>query len=165
MHPESWEWVEKAARRCVPEPAVLELGGRNVNGSNRPAFPGATRYHSVDLYEGPEVDEVADALSLGFSPVYDAVVCTNVLEHSARWWEFADRAYEALRDGGHFVVTTVDARFPQHSGIDGYGLRPDEHYGSIALADLCAALVTAGFEIVDSAALPDGTVCAVGVKH
>jgi hypothetical protein len=41
--------------------AVLEIGSRNVNGSVRDLFTGATLYHGIDIAAGAGVDEVTAA--------------------------------------------------------------------------------------------------------
>lgn len=165
MHEACEEWVRMAAARYVGRPAkVIELGGRNVNGSNRQYFPGC-EYVSVDKREGPEVDVVADAAYWRpEAPDADAVVCTNVLEHEPRWREVLATAAGCLRSDGLLIVTTVDAPFPAHSGVDGGELRSGEYYQGLPLFELRAGLQSAGFLVTDSRHTREGDVQAVARK-
>jgi predicted SAM-dependent methyltransferase len=165
MHEACEEWVRMAAARYVGRPAkVIELGGRNVNGSNRQHFS-ECEYISVDKREGPEVDLVVDAVRLRLGkPDFDVVVCTNVLEHEPRWRDVLTTAYECLRPDGVLIVTTVDERFPPHSGIDGCELQPDEHYEGVHMDELRDALGAAGFLVTDYRSTREGDAQAVAVK-
>ena len=80
MHPEAYEWVRPHA---TSEPVeVLDIGGRNINGTSRDHFPHATRFTVIDIAEGPGVDVVADAATWTPDRSYDVVVCTEVFEHT-----------------------------------------------------------------------------------
>ena len=75
----------------VPKGAVLEIGGRNINGTVRPLFADIGPYASIDLYDGLGVDLVGDVCELDpaktarklFGKVaVSCVVCCEVLEHA-----------------------------------------------------------------------------------
>ena len=62
MHPEAWHWLDAQIRPLLAGAArVVDLGGRNVNGSPRALFGAATHYSVVDVRAGEGVDIVADA--------------------------------------------------------------------------------------------------------
>ncbi len=147
MHQATADWLKLADSQFGPFASVVELGGQDVNGSAR-SMVRHSRYLSVDLRPGPGVDVVADALTWEPPESFDAVLCTNVLEHVEDWRALVGRAYDLLVSGGVFVVATVCDPFPAHSGIDGEHVRPEEHYANIEPADLFAALLLAGFELV-----------------
>src|SRR5690242_21675018 len=64
MHEAVLNWV--AQFRTDEDLAVLDIGGRDLNGSTRPLFPNANPYHVLDLRPGPNVDIVADAATWDF---------------------------------------------------------------------------------------------------
>src|SRR3990167_7730192 len=126
MHPAAYRFIEQH----VPEKysTVLELGGRFVNTSIRPLFPKAKYYWSIDIAEGKEVDEVFDAATYqpNFEP--DVVVCCEVLEHvgSDKAKEIVYNAVDMLKPGATLLITAAGPFRPEHSGIDGNALRPEE---------------------------------------
>lgn len=132
---------------------VLELGSRNVNGTPRQHFPGAT-YVGVDQLpaldaDGGDVQIVADARSWVDPEArdFDVVVCSNVMEHVADWERLIDTARDNLAVGGQLLVTTVRAPFPEHNGTDGTALAPGEHYAGVEAHALVAAIETRGFRV------------------
>lgn len=144
MHAEAYGWI---AMHATGEPvSVLDIGGRNINGSVRELFPRADPYLSLDLYEGPGVDIVADAATWEPDRLYDVVVCCEVFEHTDVWPAILATALAALRPGGMFIATMAGPGRPVHSGIDGAGrLINGEHYANIEPEMLRAALETTGF--------------------
>src|SRR5689334_17960490 len=98
MHPAAYDWV---ARWRTNEPvAVLDIGGRHINGSCRDLFPNAD-YTSLDLYEGPGVDVVADAVTWEPDRRYDIVISTEMFEHCELWRDVCETAFKAC--GGLFI--------------------------------------------------------------
>lgn len=144
MHPEAYSWV----RRFAPPDArrVLDIGGRNINGTTRALFPGAEVYRAIDILPGDGVDIVADAATWTPDGEYDVVVCTEVFEHAARWPDIVTTAFKALRPGGLFLATMAGPGRPVHSGVDGlWQLHPGEHYANVPPAMLSHVLTDAGF--------------------
>lgn len=138
-------WV---AAHATDEPvAVLDLGGRNINGSPRRLFPSATAYRCLDVRPGLGVDIVADAGSWTPDSLYDVVLSTECLEHAANWRDIVGVAFSALRSGGRFIVTAAGPGRPVHSAVDGRlnRLQPGEHYANIGARELSDALLDAGF--------------------
>jgi SAM-dependent methyltransferase len=130
MHPEAAAFVALTAERLGPFESVLELGGRAVNGSVRRYFNGA-RYLSVDITPGREVDVVADATTYRPEDRFDAVVCTEVLEHVEDPDGFVATAWGSLRLGGVLILTMACPSRAAHSGVDGGPLRPGEFYRNV----------------------------------
>lgn len=147
MHAEAMDWV---SRYATEDPvSVLDLGGRDVNGTVRSLFPKADPYRVMDIRPGDGVDIVADAGTWTPDRKYDVVVCTEVFEHTANWPLICANAYEALRYGGRFIATMAGPGRPAHSAIDGMHLRAGEYYGNVHPETLRSVLKLVGFgEIV-----------------
>ena len=142
MHPEVLEWV---GRWATDEPiSVLDIGGRDVNGTPRPLFPAAS-YTVLDARPGVNVDVVADAATWTPDREYDLVLCTEVFEHTAVWREICATAVKALRPGGRLVVTCAGPGRSPHSAIEATDLQPGEQYANIEPNELDKALLDAGF--------------------
>ncbi|MFG2699535.1 methyltransferase domain-containing protein [Streptomyces sp. NPDC048386] len=147
MHLQALEWIR--AHATTEEVAVLDLGGRNVNGTPRRLFPAAAPYRVLDIADGPGVDIVADAATWEPDRVYDVVVCAEVLEHTPAWRDILATAHRAAREGSRLILTTAAPGRPVHSGIDGRPqLHPGEHYANIEPAELLTALQAAGWRQV-----------------
>lgn len=143
MHGAAYLWVLDHAPTTPGH--VLDVGGRNVNGSPRSAFPRATSYTTLDVMPGAGVDIVADAATWVPNRRYDTVVCCEVFEHAERWRDIVHTIRRALAPGGTAIITTAAPGRAEHSGIDGGPLRPGERYGNIEPVDLTTALHDAGF--------------------
>jgi hypothetical protein len=164
VHPEAFAWV---AQYATTDPvAVVDLGGRFINGSPRPLFPAATTYTVLDIMAGPNVDIVADAASWQPDRAYDVAVCCETFEHTPVWPAICATAFAALGPGGRFIVTTAAPGRAVHSGIDGGPkLHPGEHYANIGPGQLRETLEGAGFiEVVVDVQPSPADVRAVAVK-
>ncbi len=154
MHPEAYEWVRAHA---TSEPVeVLDIGGRNINGTSRDHFPHAKRFTVIDIAEGPGVDVVADAATWTPDREYDVVVCTEVFEHTAVWPDICLTAYKACKAGGQLILTMAGPGRGGHSAVDGGPLRPDEYYGNVEPFRLREVLEECGWKdvFVDSQPSP-----------
>lgn len=163
MHNEAYQWVTHYA---TDDPVtVLDLGGRDINGSPRALFPNATIYRVLDIAAGPNVDIVADAATWTPDREYDVVVCTEVFEHTASWRDICRTAYKATKPGGRFIATMAGPGRPAHSAVDGgWRLHPGEHYANIDPDSLHRTLSECGWQdiIVDSQPSPaDVRACAM----
>jgi SAM-dependent methyltransferase len=123
---------------------ILDIGGRNINGTPRPLFPNSI-YTVLDILPGENVHIVADASVWEPTRSWDLVISTEVFEHTPEWQRIIGTAYRALRPGGRFIATMAGPNRPQHSGIDGNQLQIGEYYGNIRPGDLMGALKSAGF--------------------
>jgi SAM-dependent methyltransferase len=140
-------WIAKWA---TGEPvSVLDIGGRDLNGSPQQLFPAAA-YTVLDLRPGDDVDIVADAST--WDPggqQWDVVVCAETFEHAAGWRAICRTAYAACAPGGRLIVTTAAPGRPPHSAVDGeFRLLPGEHYANIRPAELERVLTAAGWSDV-----------------
>jgi len=145
MHQQAYEWVDRHADADAAR--VLDIGGRNINGTIRDRFPGATEYVVLDIIDGEGVDIVADAAT--WRPDgerFDAVVCAEVFEHTPDWAEICCTALVALRPGGQFIATMAGPGRAPHSAMDGGPqLYPGEHYGNVDPDELAKVLDGLGF--------------------
>jgi SAM-dependent methyltransferase len=152
------QWIVKHA--TDDEVTVLDLGGRNLNGSARDAFPNATVYTVLDILPGDGVDVVANAATWEPAEQWDVVVSAECFEHTAEWPAIVRTAYKACRPGGRFIVTTAAPGRLPHSGIDGeFRLHPGEHYANVPAFELERVLIETGWRevVVDSQPAPADT--------
>lgn len=144
MHPEVLNWVGQF--RTSEDLAVLDIGGRDLNGSPRSLFPNANPYHVLDKYPGPNVDFVNDAALWNASRAYDLVLCTEVFEHMKEWPEVLGTAWRVLRPGGWFIFTCAGPGRPVHSGIEPVqGLIGNEWYENVSPQQIEHELVRQGW--------------------
>jgi hypothetical protein len=142
MHPAAYRFVAAiVSAGQVPPGPVVELGGRDVNGSIRSLF--WAPYVSVDMEPGPGVDIVADAATYAPPQPPACVVCCEVLEHALTAPAIVANAGAMLQPGGLLIVTAAGAGRAPHSAVDGGPLRPGEYYRNVEANDLLCWL--AGF--------------------
>ncbi len=159
MHAEALAWVESYS--TPDQLLILDIGGRDINGSTHGLFPGAT-FTTLDIRPGPGVDIVADAGTWEPPGEWDMVISTETFEHTANWADIVRTAYKALKPGGLFVATMAGPGRPEHSAVDGANLQPGEHYGNVDPGELRGVLVFTGFPspTVDYTTSPADTRCA-----
>jgi hypothetical protein len=163
MHQQAYDWV-KSARCHAPADwsAVLDLGGRDINGSVRDLFSEATVYRVLDILPGDGVDIVADAATWTPDRTYDVVVCCETFEHARLWPDICGTAFDALCDDGIFVATMAGPGRPPHSAIDGgWTVYDGEWYMNVDPVDLRSVLVSLGFTdvVVDRQPFPADVRC------
>lgn len=127
---------------------VLDLGGRDVNGSTRDLF-GDVNYVVVDIAEGPGVDIVANAADLDLGRTFDVVLSTEVLEHTARAAEIVAAACRHVSRGGVFIATMAGPGRHPHGASGESSPPPGEHYENVAPDVLERWLSDAGFSSWD----------------
>lgn len=144
MHTEAYGWVQRHATSDAV--TVLDIGGRNINGSVKDLFPNAVSYTAMDIRAGAGVDVVADAATWTPDREYQVVVCTEVFEHTASWPQICQTAFKACAPGGMFIATMAGPGRPAHSAVDGgWQLHPGEYYGNVDPGRLERELETCGF--------------------
>jgi hypothetical protein len=144
VHEQALDWIAKHA--TVDAVPVLDIGGRDINGSPRSLFPRAV-YTVLDVLPGDGVDIVADAAT--WDPgddLWEVIICAETFEHTANWRAIIRTAFAACAPGGRLIVTTAAPGRPPHSAVDGeFRLLPGEHYANIRPAALERSLFAAGW--------------------
>lgn len=138
--------------RSLDDVAVLDIGGRDLNGSPRMFFPNANPYHVLDLHPGPNVDFVGDAAEWRAEHAgYDLVICTEVFEHTPAWREILETAWAVLRPGGRLLFTCAGPGRPVHSGITAvWALEPGEHYANVSHSEIAVELHYQGWTEIEA---------------
>ena len=144
MHAEAFAFVEATVAEHGPWSSVLEIGGRNVNGTIRDLFE-CDSYTALDIADGPGVDIVADAATWQPIRTYDCVVCCEVFEHTPAWPQILRTAAAALNPAGTLIITAASWPRAPHSAVDGGPLRGGEFYCNVDSNDLADQLGAAGF--------------------
>lgn len=160
MHEAVLGWVGQF--RTDEDLAVLDIGGRDLNGSTRSLFPNARPYHVLDLRPGANVDIVADAAdwrpttreAADWPPEangYDLVLCTETFEHAKRWREIIATAWDVLRPGGWLIFTCAGPGRPTHSGIEAVqGLMDGEWYQNVGPDEIRDELAVQGWGEIET---------------
>jgi len=143
MHDAVRQWV--SANMPASPGDVVDVGGRDINGSVKPLFDGADSYLSIDPVDGAGVDVVAPFET--WDGEADTVVCCEVAEHVEGWGEIVSHACEVLRPGGTFIFTAAGPGRAPHSAIDQEPMREWEWYENVDPARLEQELDAAGFEL------------------
>lgn len=138
MHDGAYTFVQSVAPQRPPG-LVVEIGGRNVNGTIRDLFRN-DRYISVDAYDGPGVDVVADGATYQPPEPPTCVVCCEVLEHAPNADAICHNAFDMLAPGGVYIVTTATGSRAPHSATDGGPIRAGEFYRNVSERELRAWL-------------------------
>lgn len=168
MHQQAFDYVKRVAEEFGPFRSVVDLGGRNVNGSPRELFPGAS-YLAVDIEPGEGVDVVADAADWESIEKFDCVVTTETLEHTPRVKEIVFNIAKMLAPGGRVIITCASSPRMPHSGFDGQRLGEFEYYSNVEPEALHAYMEETGLVsiLVEKWIYPDhgGDLYATGVKQ
>lgn len=148
MHREALQWVARCITKYELDKdgvRVLDLGGRDVNGTTRDLWARPGYYLVVDNTDGPGVDVVADAVNLFLDQQFDVVTSTECLEHA----EFADCivrcAFDHLRPGGWFIATMAGPGREPHGQHGADRPEPGEFYRNVEPNALEAWIKSAGF--------------------
>jgi hypothetical protein len=130
MHDAAFRFVADAVKHYGLRPGlVVEIGGRNINGSVRGLF--RPPYLSVDVRPGEGVDIVADgSVFLPPAPAI-CVVCCEVFEHTAAAPQICAQAHRMLDLTGVFIVTAASLSRAPHSAVDGGPVRAGEFYRGV----------------------------------
>jgi hypothetical protein len=93
---------------------VLDVGGRDVNGTVRPYIESLNprSYIAVDMRPGPGVDLVCNAADLDEHA--DVIICTEMLEHAEQWHAALTGMVNCIRPGGTLLITTRSPGFAKH---------------------------------------------------
>lgn len=138
MHAEALGWV----RRWAPaEPCdVLDVGGRDINGTPVDVFHPDSVWTVVDLHPSPNVDIVADFLDVEPDRSFDVVCHLEVAEHCAEWVAHLRHARDVLDVEGLLIFTAAGPGRGPHSAVDGGAVREGEWYQNVDPDHLAASL-------------------------
>jgi hypothetical protein len=144
-------------QRWAPSGAldVLDIGGRDVNGTVVDLFAPECRWEVVDLHDGHNVTWVGDFVEFCPDRLYDVVLHLEVAEHTEAWRDHIRHAASCLTRGGLFVLTAAGPARSPHSAVDGGGLRQGEHYANVQ-PDVLAAVLVQSFRWSTVDTTPDG---------
>ena len=149
MHTEAWNFLISRSREINPK-SIIDIGGRNINGSPRDLWPNAA-YTALDHIKGDGVDIVADATTWVPDRQWDMGLCTEVFEHisPADYRLVLGVLGRAIKHRGVLLITcATDPREP-HSAWGTPGMPQDEFYGNVDPYDLRAALQENSWEFID----------------
>lgn len=138
MHAEAREWVQRWAPSGALD--VLDIGGRDVNGTVVDLFAPECRWEVVDLHDGHNVTWVGDFVEFCPDRLYDVALYLEVAEHTADWAEHLKVARDCLTSRGSLIFTAAGPNRSPHSALDGGPLRPDEYYANVDPGALSAVL-------------------------
>lgn len=148
MHPEAHDGFARMLAGSTLDAdafdgAVLDFGGRDINGSVRDLLPRA-HWLGVDIAPGPGVFLVLDLTTLGSLPVAKShvIACTEVLEHVQEWRQIVRAASQSLRPDGPelFIVTCASTGRRPHGASGEMDPPPGEWYANVDPEDLREAL-------------------------
>lgn len=149
MHEQVIDWVGQFA--TGDDLAVLDIGGRDLNGNTRGLFPNASPYHVLDLRPGKGVDIIADAATWQPPRTYDLVLTTETFEHAKEWPAIIQTAWHALRPGGWLIFTCAGPGRPAHSGVEAvWGLIGDEWYANVSPQEIENVLKEQGWTDIEA---------------
>lgn len=140
MHKEQKKFI-KSIRKIYPKyfmfKDVLDVGSRDINGSNRFLF-WFCRYEGIDVVGGKNVDVTTLAHEYNPNKKYDVVISTEMLEHDEYWLQSLKVMYMLLKPGGLLLITAAGKNRDKHMS-DYYknitremliqGLEPDKYFG------------------------------------
>jgi SAM-dependent methyltransferase len=121
---------------------VLDVGGRNVNGTVRNLFSLSDTFTSLDIFDDGGVDIVADFSNpeivnvLKIENKYDLVFSTEVLEHARYWRALVSNLAKATKSGGWIILTCATTGRPYHTA-DGHPWTDEtqEYYGNVDISE------------------------------
>lgn len=143
MHPEAYTGFKQMVSDLglTMPMRVLDLGGRDVNGTVHDLLHPDCAITVLDQFEHPSVDIVADCRAWRASErAWDLVVSTEMLEHVDDWRGILAAAASALVPDGHLLLTCASIGRPEHGQSGGPAPLPGEHYGNVSATDLGVAL-------------------------
>lgn len=158
MHQEAQSAVERMAFQfglhSRPGLDILDVGGRDINGSVRHLFAPDARWTVVDNVAAPEVDIVADAAAWVPDRRYDVAVCTEVFEHAEQWGSILITLAKAAP---LVIVTCASTGRQVHSQVGHLELPPGEWYANVPASYLTSMMseLFGSYEVIDNQAAHD----------
>jgi hypothetical protein len=129
------DYARQEVDKYGPFKVVVEIGGRNINGTVRDLF-GECDYTTTDILPGEGVDVVVDGADYVPDLPPNCVICTEVLEHAANARDIMRNMVTMLAPGGVAIMTCAGPGRGPHSAIDGNNLKPGEHYANVSCEEI-----------------------------
>ena len=112
-----------ATRETIEGKIVIELGSRDVNGSNKAFIQSLNprSYTGIDVEAGPSVDMVLPVEHLfdRFQPEsVDVVITMAMIEHVEEWRRAIKNMKAVLKKDGLLLLETARPGFPYHGRTD-----------------------------------------------
>lgn len=148
MHPQAWSFLTKQVAKVRQVNSIVDIGGRNNNGTPRDLFPKA-EYTVVDAVDGDDVDIVSKAEEWVPDRKWDMAVCTEMFEHlhPDHYETILKNMCDAVDANGILLFTAATDPRPAHGAWGSPGLEPDEFYGNVDVEFLKQAMQAAGWFI------------------
>jgi len=120
MHNEIIEWMSYV-KRIMPQyftnVKVLDVGSRDVNGTNRYLYDSTVKYEGLDITPGDNVDHVGyvhEWTTTDKYYTYDSIISTDMLEHDRHWIKSLQAMLSLVKPGGLFVLTCAGQDRAEH---------------------------------------------------
>ena len=137
MIPRTLEWIEEVNIRFDLNPKnILEIGSIDTNGSPRNLFSG--EYLGVDIKAGKGVDLVLSGYLIAdyfCKDLFDAVLCLQLFEHTAKPWKIIENIHHVLKSGGLFYVSIPTFGYPKHEHPKDYWRLSEEAMREVIMED------------------------------
>jgi len=120
MHDQAKRWTEFVRSVCPNRFAsnsirVLDVGGGDINGSNRYLFSPSCEYHCNDVGNAPNATIVCATKDLKFEDAYfDVIISTECFEHDPTWNASLKKIVALLKPNGLLVFTCGSTGRAEH---------------------------------------------------
>lgn len=137
MHPEAWSWLSKQVDKVGNVSSIIDIGGRNNNGTPRDLFP-RVEYMALDSMEGDDVDIVCDAAEWIPGREWDMAICTEMFEHLPpdKYKPILSNINNALKANGVLLFTAATNPRRPHSAWGDPDPGPEEFYENVDVEKL-----------------------------
>jgi len=119
MHDEQIDFCKKVKKKYpnhFKKKRVLDVGSLDINGNNRYLFKNC-HYLGLDIVAGNNVDIVCHVHELIYDnplPIFNTIICTEMLEHDKHWKKSLTAMYLLLKKGGLLLITAAGINRPEH---------------------------------------------------
>jgi len=108
------KFYKKYCEKDIEKKNILDIGSYNVNGTVRPIFEKGN-YIGMDMFEGPNVDVVANAHEIPFEDgFFDIMVSISCFEHDDMFWVTFLEMCRVLKEGGYMCIN-APSNGPYHA--------------------------------------------------
>ncbi len=118
MRSQTKDFITKFLKEHPMEnPKVLDVGSLDVNGNLSGFFPD---YLSIDMREGPNVQQVLNAHDISSLGEFDLVFCFDMLEHDDKFWLTLEQIKKHLSVEGYLLIGVPSLNCPIHDHPNDY---------------------------------------------